>query len=157
MTKRINNKVTFKILAVIAWMVLIFLLSGNLGSKSGSLSAGTIGTIRAYLPSLSEQLATLLARKSAHILMYAVLGILLTSLLREYKLGRRAVVAYALVVAALYASLDEINQYFVGGRSSSPRDVAIDVLGAAAGIAIYFAVIKIARFYTSKKTKNIVQ
>jgi VanZ family protein len=57
----------------------------------------------------------------------------------------------------LYASFDEINQYFVGGRSSSPSDVAIDVLGAAAGIAIYFAVIKIARIYTSKKTKNIVQ
>ena len=89
--------------------------------------------------------------------MYAVLGILLTSLLRDYKLGRRALVAYALVVATLYASLDEINQYFVGGRSSSPRDVAIDVLGAAAGIAIYFAAIKIARIYASKKTKNIVQ
>ena len=152
------NKIRiFKLLLVIAWMVFIFLLSGSLGSKSGSLSAGTIGTIRDYLPSLSEQLATLLARKSAHILMYAVLGILLTSLLRDYKLGRRALVAYALVVATLYASLDEINQYFVGGRSSSPRDVAIDVLGAAVGIAIYFAVIKIARFYTSKKTKNIVQ
>jgi VanZ family protein len=152
------NKIRiFKLLLVIAWMVFIFLLSGNLGSKSGSLSSGTIGTIRVYLPSLSEQLATLLARKSAHILMYAVLGILLTSLLREYKLGRRAVVAYALVVATLYASLDEINQYFVGGRSSSPRDVAIDVLGSAAGIAIYFAAIKIARIYASKKTKNIVQ
>ena len=152
------NKIRiFKLLAVITWMVIIFLLSGSLGSKSGSLSSDTIGTIRVYLPSLSEQLATLLARKSAHILMYAVLGILLTSLLREYKLGRRAVVAYALVVAALYASLDEINQYFVGGRSSSPRDVAIDVLGAAAGIAIYFVAIKIARIYTSNKTKNIVQ
>ena len=152
------NKIRIlKLSAVIGWMVFIFLLSGSLGSKSGSLSADTIGAIRAYLPGLSEQLATLLARKSAHILMYAVLGILLTSLLREYKLGRRAVVAYALVVAALYASLDEINQYFVGGRSSSPRDVAIDVLGAAAGIAIYFAAIKIARIYTSKKAKNIVQ
>jgi VanZ family protein len=152
------NKIRiFKLLLAIAWMVFIFLLSGNLGSKSGSLSSGTIGTIRTYVPSLSEQLATLLARKSAHILMYAVLGILLTSLLREYKLGCRAVVAYALVVATLYASIDEINQYFVGGRSSSPRDVAIDVLGAAAGIGIYFAAIKIASIYTSKKTKNIVQ
>ena len=152
------NKIRiFKLLLVIAWMVFIFLLSGNLGSKSGSLSAGTIGTIRVYLPSLSEQLATLLARKSAHILMYAVLGILLTSLLRDYKLGRRAIVAYALVVATLYASLDEIHQYFVGGRSSSPRDVAIDVLGAAAGIAIYYGAIKIASIYTSKKAKNIVQ
>ena len=147
----------FKFLAVIAWMVFIFLLSGSLGAKSGSLSADTIGAIRAYLPGLSEQLATLLARKSAHILMYAVLGILLTSLLREYKLGHRAVVGYALVVATLYASLDEINQYFVGGRSSSPRDVAIDVLGAAAGIAIYYVAIKITRIYTSKKAKNIVQ
>ena len=152
------NKIrTFKLLAVITWMVFIFLLSGSLGSKSGSLSADTIGAIRAYLPGLSEQLATLLARKSAHILMYAVLGILLTSLLREYKLGRRAVVAYGLVAATLYASLDEIHQYFVGGRSSSPRDVAIDVLGAAAGIAIYYGAIKIARIYTSKKAKNIVQ
>ena len=152
------NKIRiFKLLLVIGWMVFIFLLSGNLGSKSGSLSSDTIGTIRAYVPSLSEQLATLLARKSAHILMYAVLGILLTSLLRDYKLGRRAVIAYALLVATLYASFDEINQYFVGGRSSSPRDVAIDVLGAAAGIAIYFAAIKIVRIYTSKKTKNIVQ
>lgn len=151
--RSINNKRVFKYLAVGFWMVCIFILSGKLGAKSGSLSGSTIADVKAYLPSLSEQVTTILVRKSAHIFMYSVLGLLLANLFSDYKLSRRAIVGYGVLVAAIYASFDEIHQYFVGGRTSSPWDVVIDVIGAAIGIAIYFSLRKL---FKDRKAKQKV-
>jgi len=141
MTK--NNKRITKLILLLAWMVVIFLLSGKLGAQSGSLSSSTIADVQKYLPSLSEQVAVLLVRKAAHILMYAVLGILTINLLSEYKLKRAVLVGYSLLIVAVYASFDEIHQYFVGGRSSSPRDVLIDVVGGLIGIGIFIGACKL--------------
>lgn len=151
--KSINNKRVFKYLTVGLWMVIIFILSGKLGAKSGALSGSTIADVKAYLPSLSEQVTTILVRKSAHIFMYSVLGLLLANLLSDYRLSRRAVVGYGVLVAAIYASFDEIHQYFVGGRSSSPRDVLIDLVGVLIGIGIYLGLQKLIQ---ARKTKQKV-
>ena len=45
----------------------------------------------------------------------------------------------ALALAALYASSDEIHQHFVEGRHGAPLDVAIDTVGALAGILAWSA------------------
>jgi len=42
----------------------------------------------------------------------------------------------AWAIATLYAATDELHQVFVRGRTPSLVDVAIDSLGAAAGIAL---------------------
>ncbi len=145
-----NKKWLIKYLLVMFWMACIFMLSGKLGAKSGILSGTTIADVREYLPSLSDQIATLLVRKSAHIFMYAVLGILIANLLRDYKLRNKAVLAYGLLIAGVYASFDEIHQFFVGGRSSSPRDVLIDITGAAIGIGVYFLIRKLWGLYKAR-------
>lgn len=154
MINRIYNKRIFKFLAVGVWMVCIYVFSGSLGAKSGSLSGDTIASVKPYLPSLSEQFVTIFVRKAAHIFMYSVLGLLLANLLSDFKLRRKAVVGFSLLVAAVYASFDEVNQYFVGGRTSSPRDVVIDVIGAAIGIAIYFGLRRL--ITTRKATRKVV-
>ena len=87
-------------------------------------------------------------KKLAHALGYALLsvslaiGITLTVDVRRGGLGlltadleRRTFFA-AWALATLYAASDELHQVFVRGRTPSLVDVAIDSLGAAAGIAL---------------------
>jgi VanZ family protein len=83
------------------------------------------------VPSLSTELGTVdtILRKLAHLAEYAVLGALLCRALRRPGL--------AIVVATLYAVSDEVHQTFVEGRVGAPLDVAIDAIGAAAGILLW--------------------
>ena len=100
-------------LPVIAWAAVIFAFSA--------------------VPSLSSGLGgwDLLLRKLAHLTEYAILGALLVRATRSPWL--------ALVLAALYATSDEIHQRFVEGRHGAPLDVAIDTVGALAGILAWRA------------------
>ncbi len=98
-------------LPVVVWAAVIFTLSS--------------------IPHLGTGLGTwdLVLRKLAHATEYGILGALL---LRA--LGRPILAALA---AVAYAASDELHQHFVSGRHASPLDVAIDVVGVLAGIAIY--------------------
>jgi VanZ family protein len=73
-------------------------------------------------------------RKTAHFVEYAMLAVLFT---RALAIPRRpipaAVVVQTIVCCALYASADEIHQYFVPTRGGSALDVALDTLGATVG------------------------
>lgn len=84
-----SKKRFLKYSLVTFWMILIFILSGELGSRSGSLSGSVISDLHAYAPSLSEQVATIAIRKSAHIFMYGVLGVFIANLLRDYKMSSK--------------------------------------------------------------------
>jgi VanZ family protein len=83
------------------------------------------------IPSLSTHLGTwdTILRKLAHVTEYAVLGGLLLRALRSP--------AAAVVVATLYAVTDEVHQLFVEGRHGAPLDVAIDAVGALAGVLLW--------------------
>ena len=95
-------------LPVLAWAAVIFAFSS--------------------IPSLSSGLGgwDFLLRKLAHLTEYSILGALLL------RATRRPWVALGL--AALYAASDEVHQHFVEGRHAAPLDVAIDTVGALAGI-----------------------
>jgi VanZ family protein len=135
---------------VFIWLVVIFIFSGSFGSSSGSLSGSVVSSIQPYLPRLSDQIVNIIVRKSAHLFMYGMLGVLLANLLHQYQLTKKAVYGYGLVIAFTYAGFDEIHQYFVGGRSSSLRDSFIDLIGAAIGISIYYSFGKIWRMHKKK-------
>jgi VanZ family protein len=83
------------------------------------------------VPSLSTHLGTwdLLLRKLAHMAEYAVLALLLLRATGSY--------AWALAATVGYACTDELHQTFVQGRHGSPVDVAIDAVGALAGLALW--------------------
>ena len=95
-------------LPVVAWAALIFAVSS--------------------IPSLGTGLGTwdLVLRKLAHMTEYAILGALLLRAIRRP--------GVSLALAALYAASDEVHQHFVEGRHAAPLDVAIDTVGALAGI-----------------------
>ena len=97
-------------LPVVAWAALIFALSS--------------------IPSLSSGLGfwDLVLRKLAHLVEYAVLGVLLARALPD-------VPAFAAGVA--YAVTDEVHQHFVAGREGAPIDVVIDAAGVLVGIVVF--------------------
>ena len=79
-----------------------------------------------------EQLSYMI-RKSAHFFEYAVLAVLIGSLLYPYRYTWMNRIIYALFMVLLCAILDEYFQSFVDGRNSSVKDILIDFSGAIVG------------------------
>jgi VanZ family protein len=101
-----------------------------------------------FLPTASAVTADrvhLLIRKTAHLVEYATLGVVLFRALGSTYRGilreqRWKIAALALGIAALYAASDEFHQSFVPSRHSSMGDVLIDTCGAFLGIATIFVI-----------------
>ena len=72
-------------------------------------------------------------RKLGHFTEYLILSVLLYRALRGGRRWSLQAAATAVVVAGLYAVLDEFHQLFVPGRTAAASDCLIDVSGAAAG------------------------
>ena len=97
-------------LPVVAWAAVIFALSS--------------------IPSLSSGLGfwDLVLRKLAHLVEYAILGVLLARALSDVP---------AFTAGVAYAVTDEVHQHFVRGREGAPIDVAIDAAGVLIGIVVW--------------------
>jgi VanZ family protein len=98
-------------LPVVLWAAVIFALSS--------------------IPSLNSGLGTwdLVLRKLAHMAEYALLAALLLRALAGPWL--------AFLISLAYAASDELHQHFVRGRAGTPRDGAIDALGALIGLVAF--------------------
>ena len=140
-----------KIILVLLWMVMIFLLSNEEAVKSSKKSDGLIirsvelFTGKSLSVQEKEKVLKYLVfpvRKCAHLSLYLILGILVISLLREYMVINTKLVLLSLIICFLYACSDEIHQLFVPGRSGEVRDVLIDTLGACLGVSFYYVVFR---------------
>lgn len=126
-------------------MGVIFAASTDLGSAEHT-SRFLIPFLRWLHPQISG--LTLLKiqfaiRKLAHLSEYAVLAILLLGAF--WAGGRKAFWQSALLVvlvAAFYATTDEFHQTFIASRTASPRDVLIDISGAACGVLVYWLILR---------------
>ena len=79
-------------------------------------------------------------RKTAHFVEYFVLAVLLVRALATPRLPVPATtVLLAIGMCAMYASADELHQYFVPSRGGSALDVALDTFGAATGALLFAA------------------
>jgi VanZ family protein len=77
-------------------------------------------------------------RKGAHLIVYAILGILLYSFL-HYVIRARAYWKYLITIllSGIYATTDEFHQKFVQFRTPTLSDIVLDTLGAALGAGVY--------------------
>lgn len=130
-------------LPVILWMALIFGASTGLGA-----SQHTSRLIRPVLLFLFPDIdaesmwqVVFVIRKTAHVVEYAILGILCWRALRRPVSNdsrpwqpRHAV--FAVAMAAAYAASDEAHQFFVASRTGSPWDVLLDTSGALLGVLL---------------------
>ncbi len=119
--------------AAVLWAAWIFFASTQ-GFGSGHTSHFIIPFLHWLLPFASP--ATLDAlhlaiRKSAHVVEYFILSVLLWHAIRGE--GRQWQFRWALLavlIAAAYGASDEFHQMFVPGRGASVHDVLIDTCGA---------------------------
>ena len=80
-------------------------------------------------------------RKCAHFSIYLLMGIFAYIAIFS-TLGKNDAlcIAIALAICLIYASSDEIHQYFSGGRTATARDVLLDFAGADIGIFLTYSV-----------------
>jgi VanZ family protein len=87
------------------------------------------------------EFAHLLVRKSGHLSEYFIFAVLLMRALQgdQQRLPNYRCVFWTLATILVYAASDEFHQFFVAGRTATPRDVIIDFSGALCGtIWIYW-------------------
>lgn len=119
-------------LPALIWMGVIYISSGTPDLKSVPLVQRMGLLPESLAPAIGWWLEWVL-RKSAHLLSYALLALLLLWAFSALTDRRRALRA-ALLAAVLYAVSDELHQAFVPGRQGRWYDVAIDTAGAWAGL-----------------------
>ena len=126
------------ILALVFWMAVIFTLSHQPAAVSTGQSGVIVGHLQQAMPGVSTAILTFFVRKSAHIIAYFILGILMYRALRITirRWRTRTVASFALLSCSLYAVTDEIHQLFVPGRSGELRDVMIDSIAALVGVGL---------------------
>lgn len=152
-----TNRIKYiaKLAIVIFWMLAIFLLSNEPASESSRRSGRVVDLLSDYVSSGTDSVSMFLVRKSAHIFMFFVLGILLYVLMRSFAVSPKKQVIFSIVFAFCYAIFDEIHQTFVPGRSGEARDVVIDTLGASVGVLVSYVVIRRVASRAKSKVENV--
>ena len=134
---------------LVLWIGVIFYLSSDQGSMSQT--SRIIGPLLHWLfPTASEE--TILnyhfyIRKAAHVTEYGILAVFSfraislsgNSLWSKYRY------LIPLILAAIIASIDEINQSFEPSRASSPYDVLLDISGAVAALVVMGVLLRLRR------------
>jgi VanZ family protein len=119
MTAPNASRLAALLLPPLAWMGVIFVLSGQPGDD------------------IDRAWWDVLLRKLAHVTEYAVLTALWWRALRALGISRP--LAAAVGVALLYAVSDEFHQTFVDGRNGTPVDVLIDAIGMTVAALLIYA------------------
>ena len=132
-------------LPVLFWLGLIFLASTDLMSAehTSRIIRSILRWFNPHISAASIARAQFFVRKAAHLSEYAILAVLFWRALRggsawAAKLSFLFVIT--LLVCAAFAASDEFHQSFVRSRTSSMRDVMIDIAGAFIGLMICVAV-----------------
>jgi VanZ family protein len=81
----------------------------------------------------------LVLRKLAHMVVFGLLAAACLRGLTFHGVAGRVAIVAAAGTATAYAISDEFHQTFVTGRSGSPIDVAIDMVGIGIGLAVLAA------------------
>ena len=151
-----SHAVLLSFLAVFALMLMIFCFSAQPAEESSYTSGQiVIWILHLVYPgffklSPAEQgkiwnILSVVVRKTAHMIEYALLGASL--LLHLRKLNERIHVrkpkGLAWLIGALYALSDEFHQRFVPGRSGEPGDILLDCFGVLIGVLLLFGILTI--------------
>lgn len=147
------KKKVISVFFLILCLVIIFCFSNQTAKESISVSNKVaIGTIKikenitkkevseAEKISFIKNSRTLI-RKSAHFLIYLILGIITFLTCKNFNIKKPF--WYAIIFCFLYACSDELHQYFISERTARVLDVLIDTLGALLGISIIYLINKI--------------
>ena len=133
-------KRVFKWVLVIGWMSVIFIYSSQPAVISDEKSRFIINVFKYLglnLDNLLGSLSNFIIRKIGHFTEYTMLYLLLYNAMKESFKSKTALLA-SLIILFLYASSDEIHQYFVPGRECRVSDVLLDTCGGVFAMAIIY-------------------
>lgn len=141
------------IILLLGTFSIIFGFSSQDGEKSGGLSQKITEVIISKVPRIEEldeikkeeitHRTEKVIRKIAHFSIYTVVGILLMAFMSTYQLKEKNRMIISTILGILYASSDELHQYFIPGRSAQITDVMIDTLGVLVGICLVLLMVGI--------------
>lgn len=146
-----NKRIIIYWLLFLGWLGLIFFMShqpGDISTRQSDFVVKIFIKLGIDLNNSLGEMATLIIRKIAHFSEYFILGVFTINLFNYY-FKAKSQNKYSLAFVFFYASLDEIHQYFIPGRSMAFKDVIIDTLGGLIGILAYNMIINV------KKTSKI--
>lgn len=113
----LNSKLTDRLikywLPIIVWSFIIFILSSQPTGRA-----------------LQVDIGDFILKKSAHIIEYAILTVLLYRATKESGIEKKEAMVYSIILATLYGFSDEFHQSFTPGRDPRLRDVAFDFVGS---------------------------
>ena len=146
----------------LAIMIFIFIMSNQNRQESGDTSKTFINSFLTLFmdnfKGLSEsekeaiiQSFQFIVRKLAHFSVYAALGFCSYSAITTYNLLNKTKFLLSLGLCVVYSLTDEIHQMFVEGRAGRLYDVAIDFVGALAGILFVILALFIYKKITSRR------
>ena len=139
-----------KIVLIVIWMGIVF----NFSNQGGNESSGTSSKVTKVVVNIvtkdkeepnqqTIEKIEKIVRKGAHYTIYTIGGFLIMSYTYSLEKTKKQKILYSLLFGILYASTDELHQYFVPGRSARLFDVGIDTLGVFTGIIIYLGVMSL--------------
>ena len=134
------------------WMLAIFLFSHQPSGASDKQSGFFVGLLEPIAPITDTDILTFITRKSAHFILYFILGILVFHAVSASVPSRKKAALISAGIVLGYATLDEIHQLFVPGRSGEVRDVLLDTSAGILGIAAFVALKSL--FTSSKKSRH---
>ena len=131
---------------VALWMLVIFLFSTS--AFSGDNTSRIIGPILKWIsPEISNEsiaFVQFFLRKTAHIIEYAFLAILLCNAivrcLKEF--SAKVLIVRSVFISLIYAASDEWHQSLSAGRIGSLMDISIDGVGALFGALSFLWIFK---------------
>jgi VanZ family protein len=128
-----TKKVLLKYVAIILWMIVIFIFSSQVAKVSEYQSGLVMNLVNTH----GIHWTMFETRKFAHSFLYLILGILIYNVVKEYNLGTKRAILLSILLSLSYASFDEAHQLLVSGRSGQVSDVLIDTIASAVGIGAY--------------------
>jgi VanZ family protein len=133
------NTFSMRWIAVVAWMIVIFMFSTDHFSDART-------TAPLFRPSLAFAI-----RKLAHWAGYFILAVLLVRTLNGKSTGiiPKYRVLVSVILAVIYAGLDEWHQSFLRSREATARDVLIDGVGAVCGALSYYTYVALRHMKTA--------
>lgn len=152
-----------KILTIIfiIWLIVIFIFSSMSGNESNGKSKKTINKALTEAATITNDLnitdvntqstkkikiiekLNAPLRKCMHASVYFVLSIIISFVLKMYKINNKKAFILAIVISFLYACTDEFHQIFVAGRTGCFSDVLIDTCGAFLGTTFFYILVKL--------------
>lgn len=159
-----KKEIFLDIIIILCWMGIVFTFSSQVGKTSSGLSR----TIASKVVDISHKDGEITAkerttlinkynytiRKMAHYTIYLIGGITIISFIRILTNKKWLASLLTIVIGFIYASSDELHQYFVSGRDARFTDVLIDTAGVITGVVLYLGVIIIINKIRNSKNKH---